>query len=898
MLAPNPHRRSARPRRKRSPTSSRCVERLEGRQLLTLLELDVYPNDTTATIQAIIDQAENADEDGAVIYFHKGRESTPTVPEAYVLTAPLELVGTDSTSRIGYEGDAASFDTLTGLVTDPGTVITKPSETHHFAFSIEDTIEHPSYITIQNLTFDGCGIASLEVATHHIKITNNLAVNSVFDGDTPLYDGIIKSTYDTANSEITNNIFRDNHQISFGIFLYGGGGFNDNIINNNTFSNCAGGIKMVLGGESGTNEDNFVNGNRGTGLSDKLIEIQGSRATRLTVSGNKVSGFRNHRDNTMGLSIPINGEAVQGVVISNNEISDTPGVGISENDSEAGVRIGIEAGGPWETAADPFAMRTKITGNKIYGTVNPISLTGGGNEFTENVETEIDGNTIYYFTADTADSDGIQDDWASDWTVTNHVAVRLLPTDMTGTTVAFDAWVTGDNNADTFTVDSSGVIKDGSLTTVGTVPNNSSIPGLGPGRAVIFGMGGSDSISANTSTANPTVLARYALAGGRGVGDTGTNGTDTLVGGAGTDFLFGGSNNDSLTINMIQAAHFAPRVITVGERVELERGAGTGGTYPVSIVGTSGADDVTVAFEHIDASVGATTIAILNSEAVSVDLDSGTDTLNVIGSSGADAITFDSGTVEVAEIGGMEIDATLTLDDVEVLTFDGKPDPAPTAVPLDNVTINGGLRVDFPATQKFASLELAASANATAKLLAAGDRVLVTKALIVGEGAMLDLTNNAMIVDYSGSTVETAIFNWLDSGHTGSTYADWLGDGINSSTAAAVKVDSENYYKTGIGFNEASYLGLSTFAGMSVDSTSILIRYTYYGDADLDGDVDVADLGHLASHWQESGYWRYGDFNFDEDVDVADLGLIASNWQQGVLEPDEQTFEEAWDELT
>jgi acetyl esterase/lipase len=52
-----------------------------------------------------------------------------------------------------------------------------------------------------------------------------------------------------------------------------------------------------------------------------------------------------------------------------------------------------------------------------------------------------------------------------------------------------------------------------------------------------------------------------------------------------------------------------------------------------------------------------------------------------------------------------------------------------------------------------------------------------------------------------------------------------------------------------------------------------------FGDANRDGAVDVADLGILASHWQQNGGWAQGDFNGSGMIDVADLGLLASNWQ-------------------
>src|SRR5262245_51509048 len=60
---------------------------------------------------------------------------------------------------------------------------------------------------------------------------------------------------------------------------------------------------------------------------------------------------------------------------------------------------------------------------------------------------------------------------------------------------------------------------------------------------------------------------------------------------------------------------------------------------------------------------------------------------------------------------------------------------------------------------------------------------------------------------------------------------------------------------------------------------------TWYGDADLNGQVDVNDLGILATNWQTSKNWAGGDFDYNGSVDVNDLGLLATNWQAGVGNP-------------
>jgi hypothetical protein len=70
-----------------------------------------------------------------------------------------------------------------------------------------------------------------------------------------------------------------------------------------------------------------------------------------------------------------------------------------------------------------------------------------------------------------------------------------------------------------------------------------------------------------------------------------------------------------------------------------------------------------------------------------------------------------------------------------------------------------------------------------------------------------------------------------------------------------------------------------------VDSTSILVKYTYAGDANLDGVVDSSDLAALAMAWQQAAFWTSGDFNYDHVVNVDDLDLLAANWLAGVGNP-------------
>jgi fibronectin-binding autotransporter adhesin len=135
--------------------------------------------------------------------------------------------------------------------------------------------------------------------------------------------------------------------------------------------------------------------------------------------------------------------------------------------------------------------------------------------------------------------------------------------------------------------------------------------------------------------------------------------------------------------------------------------------------------------------------------------------------------------------------------------------------------------------------------------------------------------NGYMILDYSGSSPISAIKTRIVSGYNNGA---WTGSGINSSSAATIAANSGNLHKTGIGFGEANVLG-QNFAGQITDLTALLMRYTYFGDANLDGQVNTADFSALSTHFNAtSQLWNTGDFNYDGTVNALDYNALASNF--------------------
>src|SRR6185295_17690875 len=66
--------------------------------------------------------------------------------------------------------------------------------------------------------------------------------------------------------------------------------------------------------------------------------------------------------------------------------------------------------------------------------------------------------------------------------------------------------------------------------------------------------------------------------------------------------------------------------------------------------------------------------------------------------------------------------------------------------------------------------------------------------------------------------------------------------------------------------------------GQTVTGSDTLVMYTYGGDANLDGKINVDDYGHIDTSIPLglSG-WFNGDFNYDGKINVDDYGIIDFN---------------------
>jgi hypothetical protein len=153
---------------------------------------------------------------------------------------------------------------------------------------------------------------------------------------------------------------------------------------------------------------------------------------------------------------------------------------------------------------------------------------------------------------------------------------------------------------------------------------------------------------------------------------------------------------------------------------------------------------------------------------------------------------------------------------------------------------------------------------------AGGTKVLRTTDVQTSSGGRIDLTNNAMTIDYApanGSPLPDVRAQIVSAYNGGA----WDGPGIATS--------SGNASQFGLGYGEASALTTIPPIFGSVDGSTVLVGFTRYGDADLNGAVNLDDFNRLASSFgSTAAVWTQGDFTYDARVNLDDFNRLAANF--------------------
>ncbi|MGE5611113.1 MAG: CAP domain-containing protein, partial [Bacillota bacterium] len=207
------------------------------------------------------------------------------------------------------------------------------------------------------------------------------------------------------------------------------------------------------------------------------------------------------------------------------------------------------------------------------------------------------------------------------------------------------------------------------------------------------------------------------------------------------------------------------------------------------------------------------------------------------------------------------------------LILDGGTTHFTTRSRLDSLAVNNTLtEAHLDATQEIHKLAIA---GGTVSLTPGGSKALFADQLSITDG-QLDVGDNMLVIAATASTQQQVLQSISDLVRSGQSEL-WTGDGIVSSAArlTATKITGLVVIPNTNGTPGVPLF--DTIDGRLVSATSILVKYSFNGDINLDGMIDGDDYFQIDSGFiaKQSGYHN-GDFNFDGIIDGDDYFLIDS----------------------
>ena len=284
-----------------------------------------------------------------------------------------------------------------------------------------------------------------------------------------------------------------------------------------------------------------------------------------------------------------------------------------------------------------------------------------------------------------------------------------------------------------------------------------------------------------------------------------------------------------------------------------------GGSAQLSFDVTSGSAEIDV-INRGTHTLSPTTVRLVDN--LIVDIDRGS-TLTI----GSDVVSASSRTLTKLNDGTLNLTGTINLAAGSTLAVSGgvlnlsASAGAITGTPRLAATVNAGGTLNILTNQRLTTMTIAAggAVNVDADLL-------VVNSLVVS--GLLGVGTADVIVNYSGATPIAALIAAVAEQRIG-----YSGDVGGLPTYLAIA--------------EAADLGLTDYASVVLDETAVILKHTYVGDANLDGQVDALDYERIDLAIGNTGVFgtAQGDLNYDGTVDALDYEQVDLNIGNGVGSP-------------
>lgn len=265
---------------------------------------------------------------------------------------------------------------------------------------------------------------------------------------------------------------------------------------------------------------------------------------------------------------------------------------------------------------------------------------------------------------------------------------------------------------------------------------------------------------------------------------------------------------------------------------------------------------------------GSTTLTLSGSPAADVNVDQGNHTIAVAMNVAANT------SVDVAPASALALSGAFGINDGVTVTKSGG---GSLTISGQQTHGAGTLFVANAGTTNFESdpgAELGLNVNGLVNFVASASAAFHTAALDIGAGGLARVTPSASAA--VPAVLYPAALNLADSTARLDLTNNEL---IAPATLAAVKANliDGSLFSSSVG---------GTLGYLDLADGRIEVRFTLAGDTNLDGIVDVIDLGNLAGSYgiTEGATWVSGDFDLNGAVDVTDLGNQASNYGRSLAD--------------